>query len=159
MDIVEELRTNREKGARRLEAEYKAGLMSLALRFCNDPGDAEELVNSTFATVVENIDDYIEQSAFFAWMCQILTSKVSRSTRRKSNQMEVFPGVLPEAADESGRDDIYRKLDASLLREAIDTLSPDIRKTLLMHYFMDFSVKDIARMLAVPAGTVTWRLH
>ena len=159
MDIVEELRSDREKGARRLEAEYKAGLMSLALRFCNDPGDAEELVNSTFATVVENIDNYIEQSAFFAWMCQILTSKVSRNTRRKSRQMEVFPGVLPEAVDENGGDDIYRKLDATLLRDAIDTLPPDIRKTLLMHYFMDFSVKDVARMLAIPAGTVMWRLH
>ena len=159
MDIVEELRTDREKGARRLEAEYKAGLMSLALRFCNDPGDAEELVNSTFATVVDNIDNYIERSAFFAWMCQILTSKVSRTTRRKSSRMEVSPDVMPEAVDEDGGNDIYRELDASLLREAIDTLSPDIRKTLLMHYFMDFSVKDVARMLAVPSGTVVWRLH
>ncbi len=66
MDIVEELRQNRESGARRLEAEYKAGLMALARRFCADESDAEELLNSTFATVVENIDDYIEQSAFFA---------------------------------------------------------------------------------------------
>ena len=33
MTIVEELRQNRESGARRLEAEYKAGLMTLARRF------------------------------------------------------------------------------------------------------------------------------
>ena len=66
MDIVEELRQNRESGAKRLEAEYKAGLMTLARRFYVNESDAEELVNSTFAAVVENIDDYIEQSAFFA---------------------------------------------------------------------------------------------
>ena len=59
MDIVEELRRDREKGARRLEVEYKAGLMSLARRFGVNESDAEELVNSTFATVVENIDDYM----------------------------------------------------------------------------------------------------
>ena len=68
MDIVEEIRQDREKGAKRLESEYKAGLMTLARRFCVDQSDAEELVNATFATVIENIDDYLEQSAFFAWM-------------------------------------------------------------------------------------------
>lgn len=57
MTIVEELRTDRESGARRLEAEYKAELMALARRFCADEGDAEELVNRTFAAVVEGIDD------------------------------------------------------------------------------------------------------
>ena len=65
MDIVEEIRTDREKGARRLESEYKAGLMSLALRFCHDAGDAEELVNRTFAAVIDGIDGYLERSAFF----------------------------------------------------------------------------------------------
>ena len=75
MNVVDEIRQNREKGAKRLESEYKAGLMALASRFCNDSSDAEELVNATFATVVEKIDDYLEQSAFFGWMCQIMTTK------------------------------------------------------------------------------------
>ena len=59
MDIVEEIKQDRERGAKRLEAEYKAGLMTLARRFCHDPGDAEELLNRTFAAVVEGIDDYL----------------------------------------------------------------------------------------------------
>ena len=55
MDIVEEIRQDREKGAKRLESEYKAGLMALARRFCADSSDAEELVNATFATVISAI--------------------------------------------------------------------------------------------------------
>ena len=58
MDIVEELRRNRECGARRLEAEYKADLMALARRFFGNETDAEEVVKGTFAKVVEHIDDY-----------------------------------------------------------------------------------------------------
>ena len=102
MDIVEELRQNRESGARRLETEYKAGLMTLARRFCQDSGDAEELVNRTFAAVVEGIDDYLEQSAFFAWMCQILTNIHSMDVRRKSNQNIIYPGIVPDTPDEEG---------------------------------------------------------
>ena len=58
MDLVEELRNNPEAGARRLETEYKAGLLALARRLCADEGDAEELVNGTFAEVVRSIDRY-----------------------------------------------------------------------------------------------------
>ena len=60
MDIAEEIQNDPEKGAKRLESEYRAGLMTLALRFCHDPGDAAELVNRTFAEVVASIDNYAE---------------------------------------------------------------------------------------------------
>ena len=158
MDIVEELRQNRESGAKRLVSEYKAGLLSIARRFYKNESDAEELVNITFAKVVENIDDYLEQSAFFAWMCQILTNEFKLSVRRKSNKMELYPGVMPEVEDEYAQESIYANLDASLLRDAIEQLPKDVRKTLMMHYFMDLSVKDVARLLAIPVGTVKWRL-
>ena len=39
MSIVEEIRQDRENGAKRLESEYKAGLMALARRFCVDESD------------------------------------------------------------------------------------------------------------------------
>ena len=159
MDIVEELRRDREKGARRLEVEYKAGLMSLARRFGVNDSDAEELVNSTFATVVENIDDYIEQSAFFAWMCQILTSKYSRSIRRKSTQMEVFPGTVPDLVDESAQEAIYSNLDASLLRDAVGQLPEDQREVIILRYFVDMPISKIAKYLSIPSGTVRSRLH
>ena len=159
MTIIEELRQNRESGARRLEAEYKAGLMALARRFCADESDAEELVNSTFATVVENIDDYLEQSAFFAWMCQILTRTHAMSVRRKANRMIDYTGDVPDILDETGPEAIYGNLDASLMREAIGLLPDDQREIIVLRYFMDMPIAKIAKFLAIPSGTVRSRLH
>ena len=147
MTIIEELRQNRESGARRLEAEYKAGLMTLARRFCVDEGDAAELVNRTFAAVVEGIDDYLEQSAFFAWMCQILTNIHSLDTRRMSHRNVVYPGTVPETPDEGAQEEIYRNLDASLVREAIQLLPKDQREMLLLHYFAEMPVSATGKIL------------
>jgi RNA polymerase sigma-70 factor (ECF subfamily) len=158
MDIVEELRQNRESGARRLEAEYKAGLMTLARRFYVNESDAEELVNSTFATVVENIDDYIEQSAFFAWMCQILNSIFLQRVRRKSNRMEVCPGVVPDIADEKASEMIYSSLDATFLREAIAELPEEQREVIVLRYFVDMPIAKMAKFLSIPSGTIRSRL-
>ena len=159
LDIVEELRQDREKGAKRLESEYKAGLMTLAMRFCSSQSDAEELVNRTFAAVVAGIDDYLEQSAFFGWMCQILKNLHSLDMRRKSNRCEVCTGDVPETADDDALEAIYRSLDRSIVRAAIETLEPEEKEALLLHYFMDIPIKRMAKILAAPEGTVKRRLH
>ena len=159
MDIVEELRQDREKGARRLEAEYKAGLLSLARRFCHDLGDAEELVNRTFAAVIDGIDDYIEQSAFFGWMCQILTNIHLMETRRKANRDTVYPGDVPDVADDAAHEAIYTNLDASLLRDAIKALPQEMKEVVVMHFLMEQPVARVAKFLSLPVSTVKWRLH
>ncbi len=160
MTVVEELRQNPEQGAKRLENEYRAGLMTLARRFCHDEGDAEELVNRTFAAVVAGIDDYLEQSAFFGWMCQILSNLHGMDQRRKSRNVEEADSeAVANAEDVESSARLFQEVDASLLRDAIATLPEDIRKTLLLHYFMDIPVREVARVLTVPSGTVMWRLH
>ena len=160
LSIVEELRTNRESGARRLEAEYKAGLMTIARRLCADEGDAEELVNSTFADVIEGIDDYLEQSAFFGWMCKILENRFAKEKRRKSNQTVVADGeAVNVAVDEDGAERIFQGVDAALLRDAIDGLPDEMKEALMLRYFMGLPVARVAKLLSVPEGTAKWRLH
>ncbi|MBR2839251.1 MAG: sigma-70 family RNA polymerase sigma factor [Kiritimatiellae bacterium] len=160
VSIVEEIRNNPEKGAKLLESEYKAGLMSLARRFCTDESDAEALVNRTFAIVVEKIDSYLEQSAFFGWMSRILVNCHSKDVRRKSNEMELCNADIPEdAPDDDASARIFREVDASILRDAIEQLPSDMKRTILLHYFMDMPVREVAKVLSVPSGTVMWRLH
>ena len=159
MDIVEELRRNRESGAKRLVCEYKAGLMVVARRFFRNDSDAEQAVNATFAKVIENIDGFIEKSSLFTWMSQILVNEFRMSVRRKSNDMEVMPGELPDVPDEDAEEAIFRNLDHSLLREAVNDLPEDQREAVVLHYFMDMPVAKIAKFLAIPNGTVFSRLH
>ena len=159
MDIVEEIRNDPEKGARSLEAEYRAGLLTLARRLCRNDCDAEELVNRTFAEVIANIDSYAEQSAFFGWMSKILVNLNAKDIRRKSNERVVYPGELPELVDENAEDQIFHDVDASLLRDAIDKLPKEDKDVLLLHYFLDMPVAQMAKILLVPCGTIKSRLH
>ena len=119
MDIVEELRANPEAGAKRLESEYKAGLMTLAIRFLPDVRDAEELVNRTLSAVVSGIDGYVEQSAFFAWMCRILSNIHAKDIRRKANAAtELSEQAVKAAVDRDASERIFQEVDAGLLRDA-----------------------------------------
>ena len=159
MDIVEELRQDREAGAKRLESEYRAGLLAMARRLCSDLSDADELVNRTFAAVVAGIDDYLEQSAFFGWMCRIMINLSSADRRRRSDRDVTYPGDLPETPDDAAHEAIYRDVDASILRDAINTLPKEMKEAIVMHYLMEQPVARIAKFLALPVSTVKWRIH
>ncbi len=158
MTVVDEIKTDSEAGTKRLESEYKVGLMAFARRFCHDEAEAEELVYRTFAEVVAGIDGYTEKSAFFGWMCKILSNCHTNDIRRRSNQRVVSVGELPETPDD-GDLRVVEEVDAALLREAIEELPAKLKEAVLLRYFADLPILQIARFLMIPAGTVHSRLH
>ena len=158
MTVVDEIRRDRESGAKRLESEYKAGLMAFARRFCVNDFDAEALVYRTFSEVIAGIDGYTEQSAFFGWMCKILVNCHANDIRRRSNQTIVNMGTLPEMEDD-GASRVIEAIDAKLLREAVENLPPEMREAVVLRYFMEVPLTQIAKFLSLPVGTVKSRLH
>ena len=158
MTIVEDIKVNRETGAKRLESEYKAGLMALARCLCVDESDAEELVYRTFSNVISGIDGYTEQSAFFGWMCKILVNCHANDMRRKSRRMETPVDGVPDAPDD-GAARVFDEVDAKILREAVENLPEHLRETVVLHYFMDLPLAKVAKLLTLPVGTVKSRLH
>ena len=158
MTIAETIRKDRESGAKRLETEYKAELLSFAKRFCCDEAEAEALVYRTFAEVVASIDGYTEQSAFFGWMCKILVNCHAKDVRRKSNSTIIFTDEVPELPDD-GASRVFMTVDSGILRDAVCRLPKDMKDAVILHYFMDMPLKQIAQILSVPVGTVMSRLH
>ena len=150
-----------ERGAEALVEEYGARLYATAFRLCQNEKDAEDLVFRTFARVIEKIRSFRGSSAFYTWMCSILVKFYRMDTRRKAANALVFNENLPERPDP--RPDPLESLsaadEAAVLCAAVDALPEDLRIAIVLHYFDDVSVPDIAKLLVVPEGTVYWRLH
>ena len=49
--------------------------------------------------------------------------------------------------------------DAEAVRKAIAMLSSEQREAILLHYFLDQPVGKMAKLLALPEGTVKFRLY
>ena len=158
MTVADEIRIDRESGAKRLEREYKAGLMAFAKRFCSDESEAEALVYRTFSEVISGIDGYTERSAFFGWMCKILVNCHANDIRRRSNQTIVNVGTLPEMEDD-GASRVVEAIDAKILREAVESLPSERKDAVLLRYFMELPIIKIAQILSQPIGTVKSRLY
>ena len=163
MELYEEIKADREAGARRLVDEYRARLMAMAMGLTKSSHEAEDLVFRTFERVILKIDDYKPTGSFYYWMCAILVN-FHRMDVRKAAVRPQFSGdgKLPEVAAEEGHD-ISDELDfeatTEAVRQAVRELPDNFREVVVLKYFDEMSTEDIAMVTGLNVGTVKSRLH
>lgn len=160
--IAQAILQDREKGASRLEAEYRDRLYSAAYAMCHDANEAEDLVFRTIERVLDKIETYEEQDSFYNWMCVILQNlyRDSRRSKMARGTMPIGgPSDMEAFATPVDADTIVEAVDADIARRALEKIPPRMREVLILHYFMDMPVKQIARTLMVSPGTVMSRMH
>ena len=163
MGLIAEIHKDLEKGALQLIVEYRDRLKLEAVKLCGDNASAEDLVFRTFERVLAKADTYKDDINLFAWMKTILENihrddkkrPVNRGTEAvASDELERYAG-----ADWSTDEQTLRNSDSEAIREAIAGLDPKYHKVLLMRYYDEFSMKQIAGILRLPLGTVTRRVQ
>lgn len=94
-----------------------------------------------------------DETSFGAWFDRILLN-VCRDHARKRRQDRVFEhssGLI---------DDPFRAIfERDEIGRAMGSLSPDQRAVVVLRFWRDLPVDEIADLLEIPAGTVKSRLH
>ena len=163
MSVVTEIQDDVDRGAIRLVSEYRDRLYRDALALCRDPAAAEDLVFRTFDLAIRKIDSLKSEGSLYTWMKAILHNCHQTEARKKSPQM-VALGLVDEELPETGETlttekSILDASDAEVVRRAVCGLPDELREMIVLHYFMEQPVSKIARVLAMPTGTVKFRMH
>ena len=161
MEIWEEMAANPKAGAERLVAEYGDRLFTAAFQIAQNAADAEDLVFRTFTRVVERISMYDGRSTFFSWLYAVMLNFRRMDLRRKGAHALVFDGEIPECEDISPNPAglLALKSDADAVRAAVAELDEPLRTVVVLHYFEDMDVSEIARLTESPIGTVKFRMY
>lgn len=162
MELWEEIRADRETGARLLVAAYKDRLYSAAFMMCADAQEAEDLVFRTFAQAIRKIGKYRPDGSFYNWVFTILVNFRRMDVRKKKSRIAMlFPEKLPEVPDPgpNAADRLSLSVDAARVRAAVAKLPDSLRLIVVLRYFEDLPTPDIARLAKIPEGTVRSRLH
>lgn len=137
-------------------------LYNFARWLCNDPDEAQDLVQETFAKALKNFASFQQGSNFRAWMFTILrnTFLTSRTglERRNTTQEDEEEFEDSVAGTENPETILIRRADVELVQEAIAKLSPNFRDVLLLADLEEMRYQEVADVLGVPIGTVMSRL-
>ena len=162
MGIIQDIHDDLEKGAAQLVAEYRERLCRDAFQLCGDAAEAEDFAFRTFDKVLRKIDTFKGESSFYDWMKAILVNDIRSAKRTKASQNTVVAEVdedEPAPSDSAGSpEQLMASFDSEVVRCAIQKLSPEHRETIVLHYFLDQPIGKMAKLLAIPEGTVKFRL-
>jgi RNA polymerase sigma-70 factor (ECF subfamily) len=119
--------------------------------------DAEDATHDAFVRAWDRVGSLRDPAGFQAWFDRILVN-VCRDRLRRSRIVRFVP-VDAEAADQPAADAYDRLIGEYDLLAAIDRLDIDLRIAVVLRFWADLTVDDIADRLGIPAGTVKSRLH
>ena len=135
----------------------------LAYRILGEAGAAEDVVQDAFLTVWRQAATYGPQRGTVrAWLLAIVHHRAIDHVRRRSYREE-RQQALDAVADPPDSADTWEQARQSVegrhVREALEQLPPDQRRSITLAYFGGYTHDEIARQLGVPLGTVKGRLR
>jgi RNA polymerase sigma-70 factor (ECF subfamily) len=155
-----------------LVAKYERRLYALALRIVRHRQDAEEVVQQTFLSVIEHLQEFREQSSFYTWLMRIATNHALGLLRRRSVRATV--ALREDGGDESHRDvpqpgyiarwkETPDQIAASretgrLLAVALDELDEKYRLVFLLRDVEGLSTAETSEALGISEANVKVRL-
>lgn len=141
---------------------YSGELTRLCYSLCGNLQDAEDLFQETWLKAFRFIDRYDSTKPFDKWLFTICVNTYKNNMKlwynshrlcfSTSEEQEFFMNSIPDNS-------IYTKDEYIQLHRIIATLPKKQRIVIILKYFRDFTLEDIAQMLSLPVGTVKSRLH
>lgn len=154
-----------------LYSEYVGKLYRMAFFITGNQADSEDVVQETFVKCYLRKDSIRDEQAFEAWLYQILVRTAWKNQKRKKSDFSLDEITEGEDADSAmGQwiqtdrkaaqplEQVLKEEEYQRIGQAIRKLEWRQRTVVMLYYFNDMSVEEIARVTRSFAGTVKSRL-
>ena len=133
-------------------------LHAVALRMLRDVGLAEDASQQTLLKAWQELPRLREPERFEAWTYRLLVNVCHAEWRRRKRSLAALPH-LDSVCEPTSRDEMAIVIDRDQLERGYSRLSMDHRAVVVLHYYLDMPVAEIAETLGVGEGTVKSRLY
>jgi len=154
-----------------LVQKYGSYVYNIAYRMSGSDADAKDLAQEAFLRVFRAFRRIDPAASLEAWLYRIVTNLYidllrkhpkgrveSLSAPVTTPQGGEVPREFPAPAVDSPEAAVDAQMDATV-QQALLALPADLRMVVVLSDVEGFAYEEIARMLAVPLGTVKSRLH
>jgi RNA polymerase sigma-70 factor (ECF subfamily) len=122
----------------------------------HDGAAAEDIAQEAMLSAIRTLDRFDRRRPFGPWLHRIVVNRAIDWVRARALRAEADEPALELAAP--GRADEGEPYSQPVLA-ALGELSPDHRAVIVLRHLLEYSPREIARMLDLPRGTVNSRLR
>ena len=144
---------------RHLVEPYRDVLYGTAVLMTNDRALAEEQVQEALLSAWKGIRGFRRGRPFKPWLMRILVNSVLAHQRRRS--VRTVPLEEWDRLDEwaGPTESVVANERRLTVRQALLRLTPNHRQVVVLRYFAELTVPQVARSIGIREGTVKSRLH
>ena len=151
----------RDRAFEALRHRYQGKIYRLCCALLRDRTQAEDAAQDSLVRIWKALDQYDGRAALSSWIYTVarnrcLTALERRRTHESWDELDESaetrgPAVAAAQQPWDGR--------AEQLRELVELLPERLRRALLLYYYEERSVTEVALMLGAPEGTIKTALH
>lgn len=131
-------------------------LHSIALLMLRDPGGAQDAVQEALVRAWRSLPSLRDADRFDAWLRRLLVHACYDEIRRRGRRPET---ELREWHDRPSADQTAAHADRDALARGFVRLTAEQRAVVVLRFYQDLSLAEVAADLGIPVGTVKSRLH
>lgn len=159
-EVKKLVRQNDNEARRALFEAFYGRTFAVVYNILRRRENAEDITQDAFIKAFQSIDQLQDQAKFGAWLT-VIASNLARNYLKREKKI-ILTDELPETSTGSFSYDTeeaaLRGLEIDRVRKAIRTLPPEQYQVVVLQYYHDLKVEEIASMLGIRAGTVKSRL-
>jgi RNA polymerase sigma-70 factor (ECF subfamily) len=154
--LVEQAQRGDREAFTRLAFELSDRLFAVAHRILRDFDSAGDALQVTLLRIWRDLPTLRDPALIEAWAYRVLVRVCHDELRKLRRQA---PALHLLAADGAEEDPAISIADREQLDRAFRTLTVEQRAAIVLQYYRDLTLPEIAEVLQVPIGTVRSRLH
>jgi len=141
---------------------YQQDVYRLALSILDDSNEAEDATQESLLAALHALDSFHGASSLKTWLFSI-TVNICRTRlqhhKRRERLKQVLSGILQVRRGSTVEDSAIQNMSDEALWRTIHSMDEKHRIPIVLRYYHDLSVAEIANILQIPEGTVHSRLN
>lgn len=167
-ELIKKAQAGDEKDFAELMNNYQARVMKIISRYVNDYTEIQDLTQETFIKAYSGLDKFRGESKFYTWIYRVAINTAKNYIIKQSHSVptvdvELEPQLLLgmrsflKEISTPEQELLSEELQADIFK-ALDSMSEELKITLMLFEVEGLSYDDIADVLDCPVGTIRSRI-
>lgn len=154
--LISALKKGEERGFEEFVERYGDRLYRSLYFTVKDEGTARDLVQDTFLKVIKHIHSFKGDSRLYTWVYRIAVNQMKDGLKKK--QEEIVEIEKLQTGKSHVESDVLKNFQHHQVTECIKEIPQIYRQVMVLFYFEEMKIREIADVLGEKEGTVKSKL-
>ena len=146
-----------------LVEKYRKMVYTLALKITGNKEEAEDAAQEVFVKCYQALSSYNNRASFATWLYRITYNHAIDTVKKNNRKSHVEKGDGGAGQSEMENHSFDEKIDLKdvrvLLKDAIHRLSADDQVIVILYYYDELPLRDIAEIMGIKENNVKIKLY